>query len=362
MGRFRLASLVLVAPLLAALGACSDAPPDTGGVDTASAIAAFAASYASAYCGRLSQCNAYAPYLVVACEADPLANEQTAVAAGRATFDAAAADACLAQLASLDCGTWTQISETIPRTFPNTCGKVFGGEVAPGAACFTDAECEGGFCDLEPPACPGVCKRNKKPGDACTTQDCGYSEHACLGDDKCAPIGVAGDACHTSAYCGLGLACSSVEPPGGNCVPRATEGESCRRLQCAGDLVCDASSETCVARSPRGASCGTAETCGDGDVCKGAWVVRFDGPDAQAFPGTCAAAGQIGDACVPYKPEFTDTGCAVGLDCVNEKCAMPKPAQTVPDGGLCEYDEQCASGAACVTNACTSLACVEPAP
>jgi hypothetical protein len=225
-------------------------------VDTSTyTLSSFVADYGGFWCARHAKCDTLAEHLQADCAKQPvLVNEQTAVAAGRATYDPAAAQACMATLGALGCVELFQLLETVPKSFPGTCGKVFHGHVAPGAACWTDAECEDGSCALDT-TCPGVCHANKKPGDACTTQDCGYSDHACMGDDRCAPIGAEGDACSTYdvAYCGLGLECSlDFGAPGAKCVPRVKEGASCATATCGFGLQC--AGGVCVGPLARGAT------------------------------------------------------------------------------------------------------------
>src|ERR671938_410262 len=75
------------------------------------------------------------------------------VSAGRATFDTAKATSCLAELKKLDC---TAFGAAITNDAYAPCAGVLTGTAANGAACYADADCAYGRCELST-ACPGKC-------------------------------------------------------------------------------------------------------------------------------------------------------------------------------------------------------------
>jgi hypothetical protein len=131
--------------------------------------------------------------------------------------------------------------------------------------------------------------------------------------------------------------------------------------ECAAGLVCDRSQHKCVAAPIADASCMTTSGCAEGLYCGSADHVCHAIPAANA---ACDAADQVcatGTTCVQVSGTYTcvaphavdqdctdDAGCAAGLYC-DSTCKT-----LIPDGGDCDYGEQCAHAW------CKSDKCADP--
>jgi hypothetical protein len=109
------------------------------------------------------------PLIALECEA-----LQEAVAAGRATFDAAKASTCVAWEASATCETFVGFGQQ-----PD-CLDAIVGTVEPGGDCTINDECANGFCGFVA-SCPGTCLPYRQAGESCLAGVCSRELTAVIG-------------------------------------------------------------------------------------------------------------------------------------------------------------------------------------
>jgi len=181
--------------------------------------------------------------------------------------------------------------------------------VAGGATCdlchFCQApfECINGLCLVNSIDCP--CSPNSDFTIECTPNDGGFP--LCT-NNACASLSFTGDSCSSSTECypTPGVTCSTTT---NKCEGSGAEGAACTvDTDCGLNLFCK--NESCSAKYilASGASCIFSQECIGPLFLGGAW-------------------------------------------CTKGKCV---PASSVSNGGACEFDFQCQSGAACVAAVCTS--------
>ena len=265
-----------------------------------------------------------------------------ALALGRAAFDTAQAQACLAALSGRGCDRVTQV--------PASCWNAVRGLVADGGACSWLLECTHGFCSGDN-GCPATCIGALAAGAQCP----GKRNEQCdarLGLDciagVCGPPIAAGGACDGTPRCAAGLFCDNATA---KCAALKNEQVVCAAdEECRDGLYCLLSSGggLCRARVPAGKPCAedpdhaasAASECVDGLLCAG-----FSRKPLKA--GTCAAPADVGAACAAGSDV---TGCASGLNCAGGTCALPPgPGQACFGGGCkrdaayCDAGNQCAA-------------------
>ncbi len=229
---------------------------------------------------------------------DPAARS---VAAGRATFDAAGAEACVASLRGDACPgeQWRSLLFACEPT------RFFSGAVGPGDPCGSGAECDDtGYCSILTGNCEGVCLSYGLEGDCCAPP-CGSAP--CAPGLSCAPDASGNrscqrpgeGACASRLDCAAGEACV-IEAGAGSCAPLPAEGEPCTVGTdppfCLPPFACDApnaegAAGTCAARKAAGEPCQASWSCEPGLVCAGI--------DAASGQGTCAAPRAVGEPCAP---------------------------------------------------------------
>ncbi len=269
---------------------------------------------------------------------------------GRLSYDAAALDACVAELEQHACA---------PRP-SNICADFLLGTRAPGEACRFDLECAGGYCDT---------------ADAATS--CGYpavlsdlASFMCMntGDVCAACVAYAGvNASCDGVRCGADLRCANLGTqanPDLRCLRRDLGvGQTCFTTTsgfCAFGLHCVGPSgmSTCVVDAAEGETCATgndlplaAPRCGNGLLCEG---------------GTCQpySVSGLGEAC-----DNTGRLCPLGSFCSNASICVALPSGGEPClQNLCDPDHICvgntcaprsAEGSACTSGGecATGLAC-----
>jgi hypothetical protein len=250
---------------------------------------------------------------------------EKAVAAGRAKFDAAAADRCIAALKAATCEVAIDVMDS------SACTGVVTGTVANGGACYDSLECTSGSCSADA-ACPGTCVAFLRAGDAC------------------------GD---TVAECGPGLECG----PARTCVTPSQPGGPC---PCVASEYCDSTS-TCRAVQTSGA-CTASDQCAFGWACAGGACLPYVGVGADCTPGAmiwdqtvcgpgtyCTQAGKcalwptVGESCATYPV------CAPGYcDPADQMCKASKPK-----GSACSAFYECET-LACEGNVCVLPYCAAP--
>lgn len=227
-----------------------------------------------------------------------------ALKAGRASFDAAKAAACIASLDS-SCTFFKGL------TLPAACEAMFSGLVDNSFQCSGDAECKSGYCklnDANDSACPGACAAAAAAGAACSSDSACQSPLWCI-DGKCAAAKFAKD------------------------------GESCEELPCADGLLCmeGAADFVCSAPIVVGQPCTVGDyLCAKGSYCKAA--------DAES-DGVCTAEVANGKACDrdAWYDGASDSPCGQGSVCVpladdaTEYACKPFAAV----GGACTSTDQC---------------------
>jgi hypothetical protein len=286
--------------------------------------------------------------------------------AGKATYDAAAARACLDGILQRDCAATTD---------PAACDRVFTGTLADGARCITDVACRpGSFCanPTDPNApCDGVCTQAgtgcNKDSECPSGKVCDQSLGSSMSFGGCvAPIapGAAGQPCGTNNQCTAGLFCSldgicSTPAPAGQtctgarngfpcagglacvpsdsgttltCLPIAAEGEACTAsAQCGGSLTslaCDPTAHVCVKLPASGPCLGTGFfAC---DMLTSFCDRTAATPTCKPFAGlgeTCSTnnIGQCGTPLVSPGPNCVSSGATTGI-CT----APPGPAACAP--------------------------------
>jgi hypothetical protein len=213
------------------------------------------------------------------------------VAAGRVLYDGHKARACFDMVAQLDeCSITARVS-LYPEYNP-ICRDIFVGTVPPGGACFLDAECDSGLCELSPcvnACCVGVCRARPAPGPL--NGPCAVA----AGSYLCAEGTVCNGAILTCVIAGgEGATCSSTT---GCAFPYF-----CKRPDSAVD------SGICSRLSRRGEACATDE------------FPSCDDPRDYCDPGSriCVALPTAGQSCIDANPSGT---CAPGTSCVDGMCA-----------------------------------------
>jgi hypothetical protein len=218
-----------------------------------------------------------------------------ALSRSRASFDADAAQHCVAMLRAKPLAQSSE-TDTFFQHFP--CDRVLLGLQAQGQPCRYSVECKDGLsCVGYSVGVDGTCKKPPRPGEACEGQpfgtilnDAAASLHhpACArgawcNGKTCDRRLPAGRACGSSAACAEGLACVM-----GRCAPRGAAGAGCRTdADCVFGLWCDhdadAGTGRCATKRAQGAACGSNEQCkGRCDLA----AARDAGPGEH---GTCAS-------------------------------------------------------------------------
>jgi len=323
MSCFRASVLALCAALL--VTACGDddgAPPTPADVS----IESFCTSYVDAVCARAARCSCVGttPDLASECQTDAtnecaaILNEPlvTAVAEGRAHYDATAAGRFIATVRDASCDLASfEASFRVRDVF--TLGGVFDGTVEPGAPCTVPidkgpSDCHVGMCPISPtPVCFGLSAQGQPcdPDPAspsvyrlCAPLDAPLVELAsperalrCVGG-VCQPLADIGSPCFANGDCKSGRCdgdvCAETLPDGGSCV---------MDVECT-STNCDFGTGRCRPLETDGTLCSAHTECASG-WCSGLGKAA----------GVCAAAKATGESCA------LDLECATGA-CVVAQC------------------------------------------
>lgn len=196
-----------------------------------------------------------------------------ALSRSRASFDADAAQHCVAMLRSKLLAQSSE-TDTLFQHFP--CDRVLLGVQAEGQPCRYSVECKDGLsCVGYAVGVDGTCKKPPRSGEACERQPFGTilnDEAATLHHPACASGAwcdgktcdkrvPAGHKCGSSAACAEGLACVM-----GKCAPRGAAGGGCwTDADCAFGLWCDKSADAgtgrCATKRVEGAACRSNQQC-----------------------------------------------------------------------------------------------------
>ncbi len=250
------------------------------------------------------------------------ANVAAAIAAGKIAYHGDAGKLCAESLATVACDTTTNVA----RALPQSCTQMFEGELATGAICNLDEECESRRCVLpadamcaEGACCPGICGDTNlgAADDACVrSNDCNAGDF-CGGDHVCHALGADGDTCTTDAQCGVGLACSL-----GACRAPGAIGERCLFGRCA-DLGANCDTDTtCKPLGGPGAACTDGSQCSPFAECTAAHVCALVPSLGQACDGRCTAESWCNpDSNLCATPLPDGAPCPNGASCLSNHCA-----------------------------------------
>jgi hypothetical protein len=264
----------------------------------------------------------------------------SSVTAGRLTYAPMQLKVCRAELLGESC------ADLVPRNagqMLDGCDTLFTGTVQAGAACTTDRDCVGGWCDTTT-GCPGTCKGYIQQGGPCTATQLCQPGLACY-KGACAPYVTSGhcDAgpCQPySGYCDGAQQCRSRQPEGASgCFYFGVDFNCQLNTKCVGGLL---ATKTCLKGLPLGAAC-TQQTnacdyftsCQPGDG--GTFCQRDPGPG-----GNCGIVNNDIIGC-------TSSRCSglLGGACL----------QYIPLGGACGDNAACGPLARCVNGACRAEFC-----
>jgi len=223
------------------------------------------------------------------CEGDVAPFLRAQVAAGAASWDQAAADACLDAL----------VAEP-SSVGPASCEAAVLGSKALGAACGMTEECgEDAWCDRSA-GCPGVCTTRSTRGDPAPPFELPGEGEAC------GPIGGLSMGCAAGLFCDEGI-----------CATPPSVGEPCPAGVCAFGATCD-SDRVCAAWPGHGEACLPSAGLGGGGLgglgfglCRFGWC---DGA-SDSDPGTCTAFRDHGAPC------SSNVECGYGR-CIEGRCGV----------------------------------------
>ncbi|MCU0697038.1 MAG: hypothetical protein MUC96_10945 [Myxococcaceae bacterium] len=332
----------------------------TGG-GSAGSYGAFLSSFASAYCQKAVECGGLPANVQADCAAlfrvyvanvglTPSARASTterSIARGASTFDAARAQACLAQLTGVACD-----SVGLSADF-TACREVTRPNASASAACFSTGDCVDERLSCNGATCGRTCTAGGNLGEACTSSGRCNDPFECI-RGLCQPSPAPGSACTSSVDCGVRATCTQ-----GRCVSLPGPGQACPNFQCVPEAFCD-STRVCRAKRASGAAC-TRNTecveplrCGAG-LCTarlpaGSSCVNFDDcvETAPCRSGLCTPPGAVGAPCDPLRP-----GCSDELLC-DDVVRTCQPVTRVMTGGACSSARQCTNG----NDACRNLVVV----
>jgi hypothetical protein len=297
------ASTVALFTALAGLGACSS--DDEG----AGSITAFGQQYSEVVCSGFASCCAETGQPVDKGQCQQLFQYQISefeagIGSGKYTYDAAAANECLAAVRAL--------SNLCTEEPPEVCDRVTKGTVGANERCDDDAEC----------AVP--------PGGGHAT--CNYSDEAEYGRCEQTLRGKVGDDCQQTCedQAGSGWSCfgSGEDPVNG-------VGTACFRND---GLECDPGTKKCIALGAAGEACSFDDDCGQGLYCR-----------SDLESSTCTALGAAGAACT------SNSACESDYCDPSNVCAAPLAAGAVCDPNAerdpCGADGRCSEEGKCEENA-----------
>jgi hypothetical protein len=306
-----------------------------------------------------------------ACEQDDLLLKQflneglngtkAAVAAGRQTYNADKAVACLDAFKALAAQDACAGLDAINDAPPAPCDEVFVGTVAMGDGCADGGDCavDGMECARDGEACFGACLPPESSD--CNGVVCGATQYCDSLNDSGNPVCTdkvalgaecdESDACQGDAICDVDYN-ADPDPNGqfiGTCVaPRSVAvGGECHGPQvCVVNALCDEDQGKCEAIdiAPKDDICVFGQTqCAPGTTCGDLEIM------AGVLTGTCIAAKGDGGACIIFTECQPDLQCE-GANPEQGTKGLCKPLRAV--GAACDDDIQCASFA------CTNGQCV----
>lgn len=229
------------------------------------------------------------------------------------------------------------------------------GDLADGAACLQDFQCQSGYCK-SPSRAPGdhalacgSCAPRVQVNEACD-----FTAHACVDGAVCDEV------VHEDSFGAPKCFAVSIAKIGEPC-PHAKEGDV-QRVRCDEGLHCPkyGDAPTCKPPGQRGDACETKGDCALGLACVCA------GDPAQ--PGGCGGATRKCDVGLPegatcaFSSYVENEDCAVGLACDSATSTCQKRVFALP-GEPCDIFKRCEVGRCQVFGKTSSAGtCVVPLP
>ncbi|TNE49400.1 MAG: hypothetical protein EP343_12035 [Deltaproteobacteria bacterium] len=246
---------------------------------------------------------------------------------------------CNSELGGLHCGGNTGVCFPEPTGF--SCKKW-----SPAGTACAEGPCEPGlFCDVSS-STAGVCKALSSEGQPCRAPAHCQEGLACLNEVCSKPLD-GGKACDNVRQCKAGFACSLSQKL---CVPTKKPGESCEfALHCGPDHVCLglAATTVCQKGKSEGETCAQHFECAVGLQCVQQKCAQLPkegetcasqgcnvGLTCDRTNNTCVKLPTQGQACLSAKPK-----CAADLVCIQGSCQPPGQ-----NGAACGDDEECEPG------------------
>ncbi len=329
----------------------ADAVAEGGAIDAGASLSDYCTTGVPQICTKLATCNWVGANEVTTCTADAQSwcgVFVTNVASGVASYDASAAAACYAAIASATCGELGDLfsglgpcASTHPNEnsysgglqWPNIAGVFVHPSSGVGAACDTNYPCATGYCATTGTAVCATCAAYAAVGQSCATAKCDPTASYCAAG-TCAALLPMGASCTLAADCATKVCAGTPK----TCTAPGALGAACNAATapCASPNYCNAG--VCAARVQAGGTCTSSSQCAAPLVCLG---------------GTCATepfhAQALGAPCVASSDCADGTHCSTGGVCV----------AAVATGAACGTDSDCAVGAFCSLNN-GSRTCVVP--
>jgi hypothetical protein len=162
-------SKMLALSILFLAAACSSpgGGDASGGGPAPATATAYCDEYWGVYATRWAACErgSTAEAEAVFAPAARCADAAQAVAAGRATYVASRAGACLSFLGAASCDVLEEFVDG--RYRQADCAAAIAGKLADGAKCFSHESCASGVCLGSPDACPSTCGTLTSSGSPC---------------------------------------------------------------------------------------------------------------------------------------------------------------------------------------------------
>ncbi|HSN15555.1 MAG TPA: Dickkopf N-terminal cysteine-rich domain-containing protein [Anaeromyxobacteraceae bacterium] len=340
------------APLLTLLLACASSGTGDGSGDPIvpggsgpGTVSAYCDQFWGAYATRWAECDraSLAQAAAIYSPGDLCQAGVQAVSAGRATYDATHAAACLSFVQTATCEILQAYMEGDHHQAD--CDAAIAGTLADGATCYSNESCASGVCFMSPGQCPSFCASPVPSGQPCEAfRPCAEGTFCNFSTGTCAPLVALDGGCNTPVVCAPGLACLEYATSDYRCLPRKTTGTCYTDEACATGYECYANAcrrvlgpgEACTQGLN---ACGPGLWCGNGGTC-------VDGPTTTQ--GCGAVAGE-------------------SRPCIGSWCQTTMSGSTCVawsgEGSACSLSSECGPNQAClgdVTKVCTSVLCAEP--
>lgn len=211
-------------------------------------------------CGLFATLDTCSAYFRIPNEAELHA----AIAAGKIRYDGAKAHECYTAVAAVTCDATSREARVAPGCDEVFAGRVEDGDSCGFDEECGSGRCDLPTCQFDM-CCPGTCLPTETRAaldEPCET-DAGCAVDTFCGKDlRCHPLAKVGETCTRDAECDYHLGCiGATELQAGNCRAMPLLGERCSYLRCAEDgAYCDAS-KTCAPVGLPGAPCTSSAEC-----------------------------------------------------------------------------------------------------